>query len=121
VRDASLERKIMDQATADKILEVIDSRGWAQGDQNVGRADQPVCLGIAVNVGLGLHHLYATYERIQEALAATRELTGQIRWLYRERSAEIERELGRVTLPSFNDHKDTTEEDVRLVIKHAVT
>jgi hypothetical protein len=115
----------MKQEVADTITAILDDRGWRQWDgQNVlpdsviekTMQSGPVCLGIATQIALGIKIDNDARPENTEAMAIMYGLEEVILGLYRDRINAFDS-----IVPEFNDHKDTTEEDVRLVIKHAVT
>ena len=102
------------------MLDVLDEKEWIQGDLFEGphglRGDQfafpmeevtGVCLAGSYSYAVIRGMVYAAdwYEVSEAILAAARDLLPEERC---------------VTVPFFNDCKDTTEEDIRLIVKTAI-
>lgn len=87
-------------AFADDMESVLNEKGWIKGKMVT---EDGVCLVGAYRTLLYDGRSYPT-QRVKDA----------IRELFPERSGNCTS-----TMPFFNDHPDTTREDVSLVIKHA--
>lgn len=100
-----------------RALEILDAQGWTQNPvDTVGGA---VCLGFA------LGDAKATFEDadVVRGVIAERypDRVTSAGWLP-DKSAmggSVKRPGDVVSIPGFNDHPETTEEDVRLVLKLA--
>jgi hypothetical protein len=84
----------------------LDRHGWGKGPE---LAEGKLCLGIAMMAAASrLGCLYITgspaYEAVREQIM--QHFPGRGGWY--------------CSIPAFNDHPDTTEEDIRLVLKHAL-
>ena len=99
-----------------RALEVLDAQGWTQNPVDA--------VGVAVCLGFALGDAKATFEDSDMVRGVIAErypdrLTS-CGWLPDKSAMGIPmKPADRVSLPGFNDHPDTTEEDVRLVLKLA--
>jgi hypothetical protein len=99
---------------AREILELtgpeLDRHGWGKGPELGGGK---VCLGIAMmeaatRLGGSCLSIESPYTAVTRQIA--RHFPGRYAF----------QRPGLYTIPAFNDHPDTTEEDIRLVLKHAL-
>ena len=94
---------------ADKILDILEEKGWGKGGGWGGRSelgvDGPFCLGMAgIRVTPGT---YSLIRKIAHDLFPSRQ----------PRSIMADNYLI-YSIPAFNDHPDTIWEDILLIIKH---
>ena len=114
----------MRQELADKITADLDRYGWRQFDgpvsfgswSDVMTGDAPGCLSLSAQRAFGWCTCTRPGWLNPEHVAAFEDMRAAILKLYPERVRQHDN-----VIPGFNDHPLTTEEDVRLVIKHAVT
>ena len=98
---------------ADGLREILTPEVWWSGDEPYQPGKH--CLGTATGAyyqSLGRYNGV----RIEQTIAATRRLLEIIEDLFPGRA--VSNGLPVPNIPAFNDHPDTTYEDVLLVIKH---
>jgi hypothetical protein len=100
----------MKQKHADGLLEMLDEYGWFDGQTPYRYKQGEVCLAMALT-------RYGTQAGLKYKVrnGMTEDINNTIMDMYPD-----QRVMGLALPRSFNDHPRTTEEDVRLVIKHAV-
>lgn len=86
------------KATAQDVMDVLNERGWCQGALEA--VDGRVCLMGAMNV--------ASFGNSQ-AVASHASLHGKVIHYLHEKHNQ--------TVPGYNDHPDTTLEDIMMVLK----
>ena len=110
----------MNREIAERALALLDERGWFGGGQKK-TGDGQICLGQAVATAARGHRdvVLGSAPGTWYDVAEISELCAVVERLFPERDG------GSLTpqwvVADFNDHEHTTLEDVRLVVKHAVT
>lgn len=93
---------------AEKIQEILTPEKWfTDGNYKSGK----LCLAMAVTSVFVTKDQGLSQEHINSVVAIDEKLMEIVRELFPER-------LARNNIPCFNDHPDTTYEDVMLVVKH---
>ena len=99
---------------ADDILGLIRKHGWYRGDGHFGESGERICLAMSLSrvaVSQGYRDLtgeWAAWDR-ELARAAAELYPERSNWRLSAQNAHI----------AFNDHPDTTFEDVERVVKEA--
>lgn len=106
----------MKTGTADAILAELTQYGWTKNTNMDG--DGRICAGQAVNQALLKNPALA--QDSSSGLGLWGEIAQKGFELFPARRPRADPRQFLPTVAMFNDHKDTTEEDLRLVIKHCV-